>query len=243
MEDFEKTLKKILKESKSINDVEDRILKLKLHTLPNMEKLSEIMLTTIPSIKDSVFKSYQNYCIYYISLLGTIKNSKILVDKHFLVYPMIFNLHQAIELFYKAYKVFYHNLYGYDTEPTRALRTSTPLEIDIKGHEVEALFDDKEILFVFELFGIDNSLANKIKFNYLEIKNMVGFKCVSDQARYPQGIKNFLPDELIELKEQDIDKIFDKIYETIRIMTECFLKQYQMDLDKDIVKKVINRLK
>ncbi len=244
MEDLEILIKKILRESKTIEEVENKLTSLKSKIFPDLDKLKTIMFNIVPSLKDSLFKSYQNYCMNYLVMCSVaIKNIK--TDKRNLIlYPIIFNIHQALELFFKAYKVFYHNLYGYDTEPFRAIRTSTPKEIDIIGHDVEKFFTDKDILFVFDLFGIDNTIAKTIEEKYYRMKSLVGFECLSENARYPQGNKEFLPMDATSLQNEDINEIFTIIEELIRILNNSLLTQYEKkNIDKSSIEKLLNRRK
>lgn len=236
-----KKMIKILRDSKSVEEVENKIEDLALSMYTGENSIRNLVMKIIPALKDSLFKSYQNYSVSYLGACANLINNIKYNERKYIVPPVIFNLHQGLELFFKSYKVLYHNLYGCKDERYRSLRTSTPKEMGVIGHDLDAFFDDEQMLFILELFGSKKSLLENIQEKYNQMKRATNFEVVAENARYPQKNQKFLPNDITYLENKSIDIIFNLVQEIIGIVVNLLFQQSNSkNLNEENVKKLLS---
>lgn len=243
---FKKKLTNIIKtsEQKKIDDNLDIFFNGKDFS---MDFLQDFLSHDANDLKFDLFSKYEKYLMSYaiaVKKLINIVVSDYDNNKDILLYPILFNIHHAVELFYKTYKIFYYIMFGSCMDPVNAIAPPCIKDLNLDNHRVYDLFNDEEIIFICKTFGINKKYLKQIASNYKNLVEITGLNNLFEQTRFPQEQKKFVAIELKEFKNIEYIKIYLLIESIDNILITCMKKRYsKRKISKAITQSIVKKTK
>lgn len=243
---FKKKLTNIIKTSKreKIDDSLDDFFNEKNFS---MDFLQDFLLHEANDLKFDLFSKYEKYLMSYTIAVQKLINvvvSDYDNNKDIMLYPILFNLHHAVELFYKTYKIFYYIMFGSCIDPINAIAPPYIKDLNLDNHRVYDLFNDEEIIFTCKIFGINEKDLKQIELNYNTLVEISGLKNLFEQTRFPQEQKKCVAIELKKFKVSDYFKIYLIVEKIDKLLIKCLKRRYsKKKISKTIMQKIHKKTK
>ena len=213
----------------------------------SIEFLQDYLFKDANDLKLDLFSKYEKFLVAYTITVKKLINS-VMDDfdnnKDILLYPILFNMHHAVELFYKTYKIFYYILFGSYLNPINAIVPPFIKDLKIDDHNIETLFNDEEIIFACETLYIKKKDLKQIGIIYKEIMHITELNNLFEQTRFPQDKNKCYSNDLKTYEVIDYFKIYLLVDKIDNLLIKCLESRYSKDkISKSIMNKIDKKSK